>query len=39
MAAVAGLGELRIFMALAIAKVSMLEPFSGEQCQPYGPGL
>jgi len=39
MAAVSGLGELRIFMTLVIAKVSMLEPFSGEQCHPYGSGL
>jgi hypothetical protein len=39
MAAVAGLGELRVFMAIVIAKVSMLEPFSGEQCQPYRSGL
>jgi hypothetical protein len=39
MAAVAGLGELRIFMSVVIAKVSMLEPFTGEQGQPYGSGL
>jgi hypothetical protein len=39
MAAVPGLGEVRIFMAVVIAKISMLEPFSGEQCHPYGSGL
>src|ERR1019366_3723186 len=39
MDALAGPGELRILMAVVIAKVSMLEPFSGEQCQPYGSGL
>src|ERR1035438_8448756 len=39
MAALAGLEKLRFFMAVVKAKVSMLEPFSGEQCQPYGPGL
>jgi hypothetical protein len=30
MAALAGLEELRVFMAVVKAKISMIEPFSGE---------
>jgi hypothetical protein len=39
MAAVPELGEVQVFMAVVIAKISMLEPFSGEQFHPYGSGL
>jgi hypothetical protein len=39
MAALAELDKLRVLMAVVKAKVSVLEPFFGELCQPYGPGL